>query len=142
MPKLLVAFDGSDTALRGLRYAITLAKSMHEADIHLVHAHEAPEVDGAVSIYVTHDKMAELQQQHSSSLLEVGTNLLAEAGVTHRSEVLVGHVGQVIAQRADALKCDMIIMGTRGMGATGNLFMGSVSTKVVHFAHMPVTLVK
>jgi|LNFM01.1.fsa_nt_gb nucleotide-binding universal stress UspA family protein len=142
MPKLLVAFDGSETALRGLRYAITLAKSMHEASIHLVHAHEAPDVDGAVSIYVTHDKMAELQQQHSQGLLEAGTRLLTEAGIAHTAEVLTGHLGQVIARRADELGCDMIVMGTRGMGAVGNLFMGSVSTKVVHFAHVPVTLVK
>lgn len=142
MPKLLVAFDGSDTALRGLRYAISLARSMHEAAIHLVHAHEAPDVDGAVAIYVTQDKMAELQQQHSQSVLEAGTALLAEAGIAHTAEVLTGHVGQAIAKRADELKCDMIVMGTRGMGAVGNLFMGSVSTKVVHFAHVPVTLVK
>jgi nucleotide-binding universal stress UspA family protein len=33
-------------------------------------------------------------------------------------------------------------MGTRGMSAIGNLFLGSVTTKVVHLANVPVTLVK
>ena len=142
MAKLLVAFDGSETALRGLRHAITLAQAMREASIHLVHAHEAADVDGAVSIYVTQDKMAEMQREHSERVLAPGIRLLTESGVAHTSEILIGHVGQTIARRADELGCDMIVMGTRGMGAVGNLLMGSVSTKVVHFAHVPVTLVK
>jgi nucleotide-binding universal stress UspA family protein len=33
-------------------------------------------------------------------------------------------------------------MGTRGMGAIGNVFLGSIATKVVHLASVPVTLVK
>jgi nucleotide-binding universal stress UspA family protein len=33
-------------------------------------------------------------------------------------------------------------MGTRGMTAIGGLVMGSIATKVVHAAHVPVTLVK
>jgi len=142
MPRLLVAFDGSETALRGLRYAIGLARSMHEAGIHLVYAHEAAEVDGAVAIYVSHEEMESLQREHSDGVLAEGRRLLEEAGVAHTTEVLVGHVGQAIAHCADTQHCDMILMGTRGMGAIGNLLMGSVSTKVVHHAHVPVTLVK
>ena len=142
MPRLLVAFDGSETAQRGLRYAIGLAQSMHDASIHLVNAHEAPDLEGAVAIYVSHEKMAELQREHSEGVLANGALLLKEAGVAYTTEVLVGHVGAVIAKCADDRQCDMIIMGTRGMGAIGNLLMGSVSTRVVHFAHVPVTLVK
>lgn len=37
---------------------------------------------------------------------------------------------------------DVIVMGTRGMGALGNLALGSTATKVVHLADVPVTLVK
>ena len=33
-------------------------------------------------------------------------------------------------------------MGTRGMGAMGNLILGSVATKVIHLVDVPVTLVK
>jgi len=142
MPRLLVAFDGSETAMRGLRHAIGLAKSMRDASIHLVNAHEPPDLEGAVAIYVSHEKMAELQREHSEGVLENGAAVLKEAGVAYTTEVLVGHVGAAIAQCADDRQCDMIIMGTRGMGAIGNLLMGSVSTRVVHFAHVPVTLVK
>lgn len=142
MAKILVAFDGSETAMRGLRHAIGLVKSMKEGSIHLVHAHEPPETDGAIAIYVSIEKMAELQRAHSEGVLAGGLAVLAEAGVPHTSEVLVGNLGASIAQCAEERNCDMIVMGTRGMSAFGNLLMGSVSTRVVHFAHVPVTLVK
>ena len=35
-----------------------------------------------------------------------------------------------------------IVMGTRGLGNLGNLFLGSVATKVVRLTRVPVTLVK
>ncbi|MDP1900390.1 MAG: universal stress protein [Rubrivivax sp.] len=47
-----------------------------------------------------------------------------------------------LARRADELGCDGIVMGTRGMTAIGSVVMGSVATKVVHAANVPVTLVK
>ena len=34
------------------------------------------------------------------------------------------------------------ILGTRGMGTVANLVLGSVATKVIHLAHIPVILVK
>jgi nucleotide-binding universal stress UspA family protein len=33
-------------------------------------------------------------------------------------------------------------MGTHGRGGLANLFLGSVATKVVHLAEVPVTLVR
>ena len=33
-------------------------------------------------------------------------------------------------------------MGTRGVGALGNLILGSLAAKLIHFAEVPVTLVK
>jgi nucleotide-binding universal stress UspA family protein len=35
----------------------------------------------------------------------------------------------------------MIFMGTRGMTALSNMVMGSVATKVLHLAHIPVVLI-
>ena len=68
--------------------------------------------------------------------------LLREAGVAFTTEVLVGHIAQAIAHRADELGCAGIVMGTRGKTAIGNLILGSVAHPVVHFANVPVTLIK
>lgn len=54
----------------------------------------------------------------------------------------VGPAGDLIAKFADAGKFDLLIMGSRGHGALGNLVMGSVATKVVANCSVPVLLVR
>jgi len=142
MRRLLVPFDGSDNELRALRYAIALVRETGAASIHVVTAHEESLVYGEIAVYVTHEKMAELQRQHSEAVLGAAEQLLKEAAAPYTKEILVGNIAEVIARRADELHCDGIAMGTRGMTAVGNLVLGSVATKVIHFANAPLTLVK
>jgi nucleotide-binding universal stress UspA family protein len=138
----LVPFDGSDNALRALRHAISMAQEHRPIEIHVVTVHEEPEAYGYIEAYVPREKMAELQRQNSEARLEAAEQVLKDAGVPYVKEILIGHVAEAIARRADELGCDGIVMGTRGMTAIGSLVMGSVATRVVHAAHMPVTLVK
>ena len=53
-----------------------------------------------------------------------------------------GPAAPAILAEARRRKPEAIVMGTRGEGAVGNLMLGSVATKVVHLAKVPVTLVK
>jgi len=97
---------------------------------------------GGLEVYASPERTAELQEKEGATILAGADAVLQEAGVASSKEVLVGPIGPTIAQRADQLHCDGIVMGTRGMGALGNLLLGSVATKVIHFAQVPVTLVK
>ena len=47
-----------------------------------------------------------------------------------------------VVEHANRTGCDMICMGTRGMTAMSGLVMGSVATRVLHLARVPVLLVK
>lgn len=142
MRKLLVPFDGSESALRALQHAIKLAKQSPPAALHVVHAHEEPLLYGEIAVYVPKEKMADLQRKHSDDLLGAAVALLKNSGVAYETEILVGPIGDAIANRADALGCEGIVLGTRGLSAIGNLLMGSVATKIIHLAKVPVTLVK
>ncbi len=64
------------------------------------------------------------------------------AGIGCVRHVRIGHPGEEIAACAAEQGCDAIIMGTRGMSAAAGLLLGSVATKVVHLAPVPVTLVR
>lgn len=142
MRKVLVPFDGSDNSLRALRYAVSLAKENGPVEIHVVTAHDEPDIYGEIAVYVSREKMAELQRQLSEARLVEAEQILKEAAVPYEKEILIGNAAQVIARRADELGCDGIVMGTRGMTAIGSFVMGSIATKVVHAANVPVTLVK
>jgi nucleotide-binding universal stress UspA family protein len=142
MRKLLVPFDGSESALRALQHAVKLAKQAPPTALHVVHAHEEPLLYGEIAVYVPKEKMADLQRKHSDDLLGAAVALLKNSGVAYETEILVGPIGEAIANRADALGCEGIVLGTRGLSAIGNLVMGSVATKIIHLAKVPVTLVK
>ena len=68
--------------------------------------------------------------------------VLDDAGRPCRTHVLHGEPATDIVRVARSEGVDLIVMGTRGMGALGNLVLGSTATKVVHLADTPVTLVK
>lgn len=143
MLKLIVAVDGSENAQRAVRYAIRLARDNGPVAIHLVTVREeqlyaAAEIAG----FLTYERLAKLQQEHAEKVLAQNGRLLQEADVPYTQEVLSGYVAQAIARCAEGRDCDGIVLGHRGMSAIGNLVMGSVATKVAHFATRPVTLVK
>jgi len=142
MRKVLVAFDGSGSALRAVRYSIALAEQNGPLSIHVVTVHEDPVIYGEIAVYVSVEKMRQLQRQHCESVIAPAEELLKNAGVPYTIEILVGRIAETIARHADEIGCDSIVMGTHGLTAIGNLVMGSVATKVIHLATMPVTLVK
>ena len=142
MKKILVPFDGSENAIRALRFAMQLCRECGQPAVHLVYAHTEPLLYGEVAVYVPKAKMEELQRQHGDGVLGVGEEILREAGVTYTREILIGPIAAAIVNRAEELGCDAIVMGTRGMTPIGGLVMGSVAMKVIHLASVPVTLVK
>ncbi len=142
MRKLLVPIDSSDNSLRALQYALDLARERGPIDLHIVNAHEFPVIYGEIAVYAAEEKVKEQQRLHSEKILRPALELAKAAGVSFTSEILVGHVPTVIAQCAEQRGCDAIVMGTRGMSAIGNLFMGSVAMQVVHLTKLPVVLVK
>jgi nucleotide-binding universal stress UspA family protein len=141
MKKILVPVDGSDVSRRALRYAAALAHRL-KASLLIVHVQEAPLYYGELSVYVPRGRFEKMQRDYSRSVLDAAAQVMKRADVRYASEALKGPVGSTIAKRARARKCDGIVMGTRGMGAVGNLIMGSVATQVLHHATVPVTLVK
>jgi nucleotide-binding universal stress UspA family protein len=142
MFKVMLPFDGSQNALRAVKHVIQFAQAGSKVSVQLVHAHEEPLLYGELGIFVSKEQLAELQKKHSEGLLAPAEKLLRDAKVPFEKEILVGSIAERITTRAKELGCHAIVMGTRGMGSIGNLLMGSISTKVVHLASVPVTLVK
>jgi len=141
MPKILLPYDGSANAGRALDWVIALYKDV-PVELCLVYAHPEPALYGEIAVYVTQEKMEELQRAHSDDILKPAIDKLNAAHIPFTAEVLTGDTAQRIVKRAEELGCDGIVMGTRGRSAIGNLVLGSVANKVVHLTKLPVTLVK
>jgi nucleotide-binding universal stress UspA family protein len=59
-----------------------------------------------------------------------------------RGEVIEGLPRQVIVDEANKWNADLIVMGSRGLGAWNRLLLGSVSSAVVHHAECSVEIVR
>ena len=141
MKKLLVAFDGSDSAMRALRLAIEQVKGT-DRSIHLLITHTGPMYYPEIGLTIPYDDLMAAADRETAKLLVPAEKELEKAGVPYTKEILCGTAAALIAERAKATEFAGIMMGTRGMGALKGLVVGSVANQVVHLAEVPVTLVK
>jgi nucleotide-binding universal stress UspA family protein len=61
--------------------------------------------------------------------------------VKYTAQQRVGAPGEVISKEAKAQSCDLIVMGTKGVGAAATL-LGSVAQSTIEESSIPVMLVK
>lgn len=141
MLKILVAVDGSDNSERAVEYLLKLVAALKDTQIHLINVQDPVNALETTQCW-TAEQCAALQQEAGDLALTAARKLLDLAGIPYTAEIAAGAVAQTIVDYAREWQCDMIVMGTRGMSAVGNLLLGSVAHKVVHLADVPVTLVR
>ena len=133
---ILLAYDGSEHAKR----AAGVAKA--EAPAPGARRRRAPAYEP-----VRDDPGGPFVQEAPTRRVERAEGVLEEAraltGVPKEDALLLeGVPAEAILQAARAEKADLIVMGTRGLGALGSLFLGSQSQRVVAEAPCPVLLVR
>ncbi len=69
-------------------------------------------------------------------------DVLKDAGLSTTEHVEVGVPGETIARISAQHDCDLIVMGTRGLGSHAGLFLGSVARETLEHAQVPVLMVK
>lgn len=138
--KVLVPFDGSDSALRALRYAARLAHDHPEIKLDLLHVLDpgTHRVDAALSS----EDPTRRSPDAFASVLRPARELLDADGVSCEVHCRAGDPARQIADHIARAGSTAVVMGTRGLGLMGNLVIGSVASRVVHYAQVPVTLIK
>jgi nucleotide-binding universal stress UspA family protein len=145
--KILVPYDGSAPSQRAVEYSLRIATAVGKptVEMHLLNVQEA---DPDVIDYFRRDaadvaaRLVTARRDTGAKLLEAPARTIENADVRVERTVLIGEPADVIGSYADNQRCDMVVMGTRGLGTVGGLFLGSVATKVIQRVKVPVTLVK
>jgi len=141
MKKVLIPVDGSESSLRAVRHLIEMVRCREPVEVFLLNVEEAQD-SWEVRRFLTAEEIARIQQGEGEDALSAARALLDEAGVAYSHQVAIGPIAETIAKFAHDQGIDNIVMGARGHGAIANLLLGSVVTKVIHLASMPVTVVK
>jgi len=142
MRKVLIAVDGSENSLRAVRHLIS-EKDVYREPLSVVLINvQPPVVSGAVKTFLSQDQIENYYREEGETALAGARDLLAAAGMPAEHHILVGDVAQTIARVAREHGCAQIVMGTRGLGTVSGMLLGSVATKVIHLADVPVVLLK
>lgn len=130
--KILVGFDGSEAAERGLRAACTIAGKF-DASVQVMHT---PKDETAVfaaeaisGFYVGHTAINdEILKEAAQKMAEQAMSIAAQCGVQDLV-VHIGHGNPVddILHQAKAESVDLIVTGRRGLGDLRGLLLGSTS---------------
>jgi YjbE family integral membrane protein len=141
--RILVASDGSPGAAQALRQALALRGQLREgaqAELHLVNVQRP--VSGNVSSFVASGSIEDYHRERSEQALAGARQALGEAGVPFQEHRRVGAPGESIAATAAELGCDLIVMGSRGLGTHTGALLGSVAAATLEHAGVPVLVVR
>jgi len=133
---IIWATDGSENADRALRHAKDLA---HDADCPLVAVHSRELLTGRVGGYP-------LLADEDDVEVKIGKQVedAKDEGIDARAVFAggrAGHAAHTIAEVADSLGADLIVVGTRGQTPFAGLMLGSVAQRLLHVAPCPVLAV-
>ena len=143
---IMVPYDGSESAQAALAEAVRYAREDPGAALHIVQI-----VDTEQLVIEKLEKEGRNTPDELSSVLLHAhyDEALAEADAALRRQIgglLKGLMnetvpGEQIVAFADEHACDLIVMGSRGLGALRGI-LGSVSSHVLREAAVPVLIVK
>jgi len=122
--RILVGYDASTQSKRALDEAITIAKKF----------------SGFIKVISVYGRG--LQEKAETSVIEVRETLNKEK-VGYDIELVVGsNPAKTLDTMAKKENFDLIVIGSRGLGNTASLLLGSVSRQVVSNAECNVLVVK
>ena len=141
--KILAATDGSKSALRAVKYAISLVQQLSStsSSITLISVHDDTGLNHAKA-FVGQEVVADYLRELSEKELKPARKSLDAAGIKHDIVVRIGHISMEIVSLAKSGKYDLIVLGAKGRTAIADLLLGSVAQRVLATAQTPVLLVK
>lgn len=141
--KVLIPVDGSECSLRAVDFVVRKLRPScgGQLDIRLLAVHAPIPYPRAIAV-IGHEKAQEYYEEEGNAALQPARARLDRDRISYQAQLRVGEPGETIARYASEIGVDQIVMGTHGRGSVGRLLMGSVATKVVQLAEVPVLLVK
>jgi nucleotide-binding universal stress UspA family protein len=131
---ILVGFDGSPHAKRALDESVALAQTHHAALTVMTVVPDAGTLTGIGTLgYGGADLArvkADLEKDYARNLDAAVDALPADLPVTKR--IAHGRPGPELVKAAREDNHDLVVVGSRGLGAAASFVMGSVSTYVLH----------
>ena len=134
MKQILVATDGSESAQDAVSQAIELARSTG-AKLVVAYVRHAPLPLLGEPVY---QRSLSRQLRLAQETTAVAATRACGAGVNAEVEVVEGNPAERILELASIRDGDLIVVGSRKLGALAGTLLGSVSREILRHADRPV----
>jgi len=144
--RLLVAFDGSEQSYKALDHAVAIAEKF---DSELVLLTVIPTM---IAPFLTDESFdPKVYNKYHERMNELYNNILKDANkmiitkhpnLNTRTILREGRPSATLVDVAEKEGCDMIVMGSRGIGGIKGWVLGSTSHRVAASCKKPVMIIK
>lgn len=135
---ILLSYDGSEHAISVAKIAAQLALQQEHPFLWVVCV-----VEDTPDLF--HEKyqseVIAARTAKGEALIEAAAQIVGNQ-VEIKRELLFGDPADSIIKVAETRGCDLIVMGTRGLGSLSGLLLGSKAQKVISLAKCPVLVTK
>jgi len=138
--KILVAFDGSQNSKLACEFATLLAEGYRSK---VVIAHVLPPIT-KLTAPLRYEYETDVENKGNTEALKMEAKLRKE-GIEAKTRIIrraKGSITDSLIELSDHEKVDLIVAGTRGLGAFRRMLLGSVSTALLNEAACPVLVVR
>jgi nucleotide-binding universal stress UspA family protein len=138
---VLAAYDGSKASEKALQHAVKIIENNLGSRLTVAHVIYRPTFVIEGLGWVAPEGSQEKIQEYENTLLQQAEDIIALLPFTN-VVVLTGNPATAILEYAQESNSDLIVMGSRGLGAFKEWMLGSVSHHVVQQSKVPVLIVK
>ena len=144
--RILAGLDGSGHGLQAAQKAIELAK-LTGAELHLVTITRPYKVSPDLRRYLEAENLLGepkyVMDEMTEAIVKEAEGLAKSAGITKvKADVREGKPARTLIDYAKSERCDLIVVGSRGIGELEAALLGSVSQKVCMLSSCSVMIVR
>ncbi|WP_254544399.1 universal stress protein [Halomarina pelagica] len=141
--RVLVAYDGSLLAERGLAFAASEFPDDDVVALYVVDRERDPTaMKGWGDDPHEWEDWLDEERERAAELFEQAEAIAEREGATIRTAVAVGRVHEMIVRYAADHDADMVVVGTHGRSTLKKALLGSVAEEVTRRSPVPVVTVR
>lgn len=138
--KILIAIDGSDASLHALQSVLDLSAQWNGPH-HFALINVQQPIPHADAFGLTAGMDGPLLEQMAQRDLQRAVELLEGKGCEHSTRTDIGPSAHCIAEYADEIGAELIVLGTKGRSNLANVLVGSVAQRLPTLSKRPVLLI-
>lgn len=137
MKKIMMAWDGSETAAQAFEKAAEIAAKFG-AELHVISVADIPDYVETVGEYEGALEDAARFFDRKGETVEA---LARKFGVEYERKVIHGHPAKALIEYAQRESFDLMVVGRKGHSALERFMVGSVTRRLAIYAPCPVLIV-